>query len=96
LVFAASEVPVLTKGKGNKLINISSLKASSREEVLVGLQLLGPEDSLTVYAGKRHYTLKPADLAHYRGARARQGSRLPRGLQNVTSIQVGCDAKPTE
>lgn len=88
LVFAAADVPVLTRGKGNKLINIPSSKARLREELVIDVQLLGEKDSLTVFAGKRHYTLKPADLDHYRGERARRGSCLPRGLQNVTSAQV--------
>ncbi|MFC3908194.1 DNA topoisomerase IV subunit A [Legionella dresdenensis] len=88
LVFPAQELPVLTKGKGNKLINVPSAKAQQREEFVIDVQLLGANDMLTVYAGKRHYTLKPADLGHYRGERGRRGNRLPRGLQNVTALEV--------
>lgn len=88
LIFGAADVPVLSRGKGNKLVSIPSAKAKLREEFVIDVQLLGDKDSLTVFAGKRHYTLKPADLDHYRGERARRGSRLPRGLQNVTSSQV--------
>lgn len=88
LVFPVSEAPVLNKGKGNKLVNIPSVKASLREEFVVDIQVLSNKDSLTVHAGKRHYTLKPADLEHYKGERGRRGNRLPRGLQNVTLLQV--------
>lgn len=88
LVFPIADIPVLNKGKGNKLINISSAKAQSREEYLIDVQPLTDKDSLTVFAGKRHYTLKPADLEHYKGERGRRGNRLPRGLQNVTQLQV--------
>ncbi|KTD24102.1 DNA topoisomerase IV subunit A [Legionella maceachernii] len=88
LVFPIKELPELSRGKGNKLINIPSAKAQLREEFLVDLQVLSPEDSLTVHAGKRRFTLKAADLNHYLGERGRRGSRLPRGLQNVTQLQV--------
>lgn len=91
LVLAASEVPILSKGKGNKLINIPSAKARAREEFVIDIQILDENDSLTVFAGKRHYTLKPADLKLYQGARARRGNCLPRGLQNVTGSQVNLD-----
>ena len=89
LVFSALELPQLLRGKGNKLINIPSLKASQREEFVVDVQLLQPEEAITVHAGKRHFTLKAADLQHYQGERGRRGNRLPRGLQNVTALQVG-------
>jgi topoisomerase-4 subunit A len=88
LIFPAQEVPELSRGKGNKLINISSAKAASREEYLIDLQVLSAGESLTVHAGKRHFTLKGADLDHYKGERGRRGNRLPRGLQNVTQLQV--------
>ncbi|MFI4918669.1 MAG: DNA topoisomerase IV subunit A [Legionellales bacterium] len=88
LILALQELPELSRGKGNKLINIATAKASSREEYLVDLQLLSGTDSLTVHAGKRHYTLKGADLEHYKGARGSRGAKLPRGLLSVTQLQV--------
>ncbi|STX27503.1 DNA topoisomerase IV subunit A [Legionella beliardensis] len=88
LVFSAEELPLLSKGKGVKLINIPSAKADVREEYLIDVQILNKNDFLTVHAGKRHYTLKPTDLEHYRGERARRGHCLPRGLQNVTALRV--------
>ena len=92
LIFPVSELPELSRGKGNKLINISAAKAAQREEFVVDLQVLFREDSLTVHAGKRHFTLKPADLDHYLGERGRRGNRLPRGLQNVTGLQISVAA----
>jgi topoisomerase-4 subunit A len=86
LVFAANELPELVRGKGNKLINIPTSKAALREEFVIDVQSLAPDDALTVHAGKRHFTLKAADLSHYEGERGRRGNRLPRGLQNVTAL----------
>lgn len=88
LIFAANQLPELTRGKGNKLINIPTAKAMQREEFVIDVQLIAPEDALTVFAGKRHFTLKGADLSHYQGERGRRGNCLPRGLQNVTALQV--------
>ena len=79
---------MLSRGKGNKLISIPSAKASLREEFIIDVQLITANDALTVHAGKRHFTLKLADLAHYQGERGRRGNRLPRGLQNVSSLEV--------
>ena len=88
LIFSINELPELSRGKGNKLISIPSAKAASREEFIIDLHILSGVDALTVHAGKRHFTLKGADLAHYKGERGRRGNRLPRGLQNVTHLQV--------
>ncbi len=88
LVFSADELPKLSRGKGNKLIHIPSLKAAAREEVVIDLQLMTSLDALIVRAGKRHFTLKTADLAHFQGERGRRGHRLPRGLQNVTALEI--------
>lgn len=88
LVFSANELPELSRGKGNKLINIPSAKSASREEYIVDMQTLTLNDALTVHAGKRHFTLKGADLVHYQGERGRRGNHLPRGLQSVTHLQV--------
>lgn len=88
LIFSLEELPELSRGKGNKLISIPSQKTISREEYVIDIRCLLLTDALTVYAGKRHFTLKGADLIHYKGERGRRGNRLPRGLQNVTHMLV--------
>ncbi len=93
LIFLANELPQLTRGKGNKLINIPTAKASAREEFVTDVQIIAVDEALTVHAGKRHFTLKAADLLHYQGERGRRGNRLPRGLQNVTALEVAMNGK---
>jgi topoisomerase IV subunit A len=89
LVFPISEVPQLNRGKGIKLIQIPGPKVLSREEYLLDVRVLGPnQPGITVYAGKRQFTLKRSDLTHYEAKRATRGHRLPRGLQAVTSMTV--------
>lgn len=88
LVFPVRDLPELGKGKGNKIINIPSSRASEHEEYMVGAVVLGVEDTLIVYAGKRKLKLKGADLEHYLGERGRRGNKLPRGFQNVAGIEI--------
>ena len=88
LVFPVADLPQLSKGKGNKLISIPALRAQSREEYVVALATAAPDTAITLIAGKRKLTLKPADLEHYYGERGRRGNKLPRGLQRVDEIVV--------
>ncbi|MDT8371843.1 MAG: DNA topoisomerase IV subunit A [Gammaproteobacteria bacterium] len=88
LVCAANEVPVMNKGKGVRLINIPQARFSAGQEWLHSVTCVPQDRSLTLHAGKRHLTLKPADLAHYNGERGKRGHKLPRGLQKVTQVEL--------
>ncbi len=88
LVFPLGELPELARGKGNKIMNIPLARVQSREEFLLSVQVLQPGQSLTVFSGKRHLTLKAADLEHYRGERGRRGNKLPRGFQKVDKVEA--------
>ena len=88
LVFPLTDLPVLSKGKGNKIINIPSAKAKAREEYVTLVNVISPTDAITLHAGKRKLTLKPSDIQHYCGERGRRGNKLPRGLQRVDRIEI--------
>lgn len=88
LMFPLKELPRLAKGKGNKIISIPTARVADRIEFVVAMTVVTEEDTLTVYAGRRHHNLKPTDLEHYRGERGRRGNKLPRGFQNVDRIEV--------
>ena len=88
LVFAVSELPVLAKGKGNKMIGIPGERLIKREEWMVDFVILPDGAHLQVESGKRILTLKNTDLAHYRGERGRRGNKLPRGFQRVDALGV--------
>ena len=94
LVFPLEQLPQLAKGKGSRLISIPSAQAAARQEVLVAFTCLSSDQSLTLYCGQRHLTLKPADLANYTGSRAQRGVKLPRGFQRVDRLEVS--ARPTQ
>ena len=88
LLFPLADLPSLSRGKGNKMIAIPGARAREREEFVVAIAVLGDEDGLTLWAGKRHLTLKRGELDHYRGERGRRGNKLPRGFQRVERMQV--------
>ena len=88
LLHPVSELPALTKGKGNKIIGVPPAKAAAHEEFVVAIAVVSRDGNLTVHSGQRHFTLKPADLEHYAGERGRRGSLLPRGFQRVDKVSV--------
>ncbi|HDL5225288.1 DNA topoisomerase IV subunit A [Mannheimia haemolytica] len=88
LVFLVSELPQLSKGKGNKIINISAAAAKSGDEYLARLLVIKPTNSLVFVSGKRKITLKPSDVDNYRGERARKGSQLVRGLSTNSTVEI--------
>jgi topoisomerase IV subunit A len=89
LCFPVAELPVLARGKGNKIIGIPSGRVADRLEFVVSMTVLPADGSITVYAGRRHHNLKASDLEHYRGERGRRGNKLPRGFQNVDRVEAG-------
>ena len=88
LVHPLAELPRLAKGKGVKIIQIPAAKAEAREELVVDVEVVPPGASLTVHAGKRSLTLKPADLALYALGRGRRGRMLPRGFQRAERLEI--------
>lgn len=86
LLFPLAYLPVLSRGKGNKIINIPAARIAAHEEYVVDLAILNENSSLTLYSGKRHITLKPSDLIYYQGERGRRGNKLPRGFRRVEKI----------
>ena len=88
LVFPVKELPILPKGKGNKIIHIPSSRAAAREEWMTALCVAGKTQSLRLVSGKHHLTLKPKDIEYYRGERGHRGSKLPRGYQQIDAIEL--------
>ncbi|PRI43157.1 DNA topoisomerase 4 subunit A [Haemophilus influenzae] len=88
LIFPAQDLPVLSKGKGNKIVTIPAANAKDRSELLTKLLLISDQASLEFHSGKRKIVLKPEDLQKFRAERGRKGSTLPRGLHTNLEIMV--------
>ncbi len=88
LLFPAKELPIMPKGKGNKMIGIPTSKFAKGAEFVVDAVVVPEDKSLILHCGNRKFTLKPADLKNYIAERARRGGNLPRGYQRVDKLEV--------
>ncbi len=91
LAFPLADVPELTKGKGNKLINVPPKRLKAGEEYVVGVTVMAPKQEILVWAGQRYLRMGRKDIEHFRGDRAHRGRKLPRGFQRVTRIELAED-----
>ena len=91
LVFPLADLPEMARGKGNKLIGIQSARAAAREEFVAGLCVVTQGDTLQVTSGGHYRNFKWSELEHFRGERGRRGSKLPKGYQRVTHLEVVAD-----
>lgn len=80
LVYPLTELPMMKKGKGNKLIDLKD------GDSVVAITTFSEGDSLALDSGKRTLTLKPMDIANFMGTRGRRGALLPKGFQKVSAI----------
>ncbi|MFZ0218933.1 MAG: DNA topoisomerase IV subunit A [Candidatus Aquirickettsiella sp.] len=89
LIISAQELPILARGKGNKMLQIPTKKLEQREEFISKIAILPSKNSkLTLISGKKQFSLKAADLANYIGKRGQRGQKLPRGLQKLDALTV--------
>jgi topoisomerase-4 subunit A len=83
LGFKVSDVPEMPKGKGNKLFDIPSKKAASREEVLTAVAVVPPQGTLVLWSGEKQKTFTWGELKEFKGERAQRGAVLPRGWRQI-------------
>jgi topoisomerase-4 subunit A len=88
LCFPLDELPMLARGKGNKIIGIPAARFKVGDECMLAATVVAGDAGVQVASGKRVMTLKPRDLEHYLGARGRRGALLPRGWRNVAGIEA--------
>ncbi len=88
LVFPVKDLPMLARGKGNKIMQIPPKRVAEREEFMIATAVLSEKDSLVVHAGKRYIKIKFSELENYCGERGRRGNKLPRGFQKVDRVEV--------
>jgi topoisomerase-4 subunit A len=86
LLFEMEELPELSKGKGNKLINIPGKNYQSGEEKMIAATVVPEDGSLQVVTGTRVMTIKWDDLDNYYGDRALRGRMLPKGWRKVERL----------
>ncbi|NNG77006.1 DNA topoisomerase IV subunit A [Acinetobacter terrae] len=82
LVIDLSELPILNKGKGNKLIQLEP------KEQILSMTLICLNEIIQVVAGQQQLKLKGDDLQKYIGKRATKGQLLPRGYQKANKLFI--------
>ncbi len=82
LIIDLSELPILNKGKGNKLIQLEE------KDQIIAMTTLNLDEIIQVVAGQQQLKLKGDDLQKYMGKRATKGQLLPRGYQKANRLLV--------
>ncbi|MDB9933396.1 DNA topoisomerase IV subunit A [Candidatus Thioglobus sp.] len=88
LIFPISELPHLSKGKGNKLIQIANKDFIDREEFVIGICAIKDNQKLRVQYGKKHKKYSFEELVNFVSHRARKGLILPGVFKKVDSIEA--------
>jgi topoisomerase-4 subunit A len=88
LVTELSELPQMSRGKGNKIINIPAARLKAGDETVTALSLIQDGEKLTVHAGRKYKVMKPDEVDGYYGERGRRGLKLPRGYRSVDRLEV--------
>lgn len=87
LIFPVTDLPQLSKGKGNKILSISASDFASGADKLAWLLLLPAHSTVTFHVGKRKIKMRPEELQKFHGERGRRGV-LMRGLQRIDRIET--------
>ncbi len=88
LVIPVKDLPVLPKGKGNKIINIPSKKVASGDEFMWVITLVQDGESITLYSGKRTKKMNADEVDSYVGERGNRGLKLSRGYRSIDAVEV--------
>ncbi|MFT8211681.1 MAG: DNA topoisomerase IV subunit A [Symbiopectobacterium sp.] len=92
LLFPVSDLPQLSKGKGNKIISISSADFAAGKDRLAILLVLSPQATVKLFSGKRKIVVRASE---HHGERGRKGT-LSRGLQHIDRIEVDAPQAPKD
>jgi len=86
LVFPATELPQMPKGKGNKILNIPKKRLKSGDEVMVSAVAVGAA-GVRLHVGKRYLNMAGDDLARHHGERAQRGLKIASSYRNVERLE---------
>ena len=89
IIFSVNEMPILEKGKGNKIIGIPKDQLQIQDgERIASIYIIPVGATIVIYAGKHFLRLTPKNQENYRSKRGYRGRKLPRGYRNVTQVNI--------
>jgi topoisomerase-4 subunit A len=86
LCYYLCELPELSKGKGNKLIQIPTARLKKGEEHVTGATVVPVGGTCRIWAGQKYLRIAYNDLEEYWGERTQRGFKVPRGYQRISHI----------
>jgi len=87
LIFTLDQLPELAKGKGNKIIHIPKKQFQEHDERLSHFKTFpNHADLIITRLNGDSMTIKNKDIDKFIANRAKRGRSLPRGYQQVSSI----------
>ena len=89
LMIEASELPILGRGRGNKIINIAGpqLKDPKGERVTL-LATLTKKQALVLFTQAAHRVMRFPDLCKHQGTRGGRGTKLSKSWRNFQRFEV--------
>ena len=89
LMVKASELPILGRGRGNKIINIAGpqLKDAKGERVTL-LAALTEKQALVLFTQAAHRVMRFSDLCEHQGTRGGRGTKLSKSWRNFQRFEV--------
>jgi topoisomerase-4 subunit A len=82
LAIKLAEIPVMTKGRGKKLITLSG------DAKLVNFVILSKKDKLKLSFNKKVLEMSLANLQEYAAEIGQRATKLPKGYQNITNVEI--------
>lgn len=89
LMIEASELPILGRGRGNKIINIAGpqLKDAQGERVTL-LATVTEKQALVLFTKATHRVMRFSDLCEHQGTRGGRGTKLSKSWRNFQRFEV--------
>ncbi|NLK84938.1 MAG: DNA topoisomerase IV subunit A [Aeromonadales bacterium] len=88
LIYKLKELPALSQGKGNKLMNINGAKLAIGADGIAAMAVIPENCSMVIHCGKRVINLSAKEIAERLSSRSKAGDALPRGFQKVDYLEV--------
>ena len=85
LIFPCGEMPLLGRGKGQKIMHFPVPKKGANRETLRAITVLKPEQSLLIDSGRK-FKMKEGDQTNYVSDRAKRGLFLPKGFRSINKL----------
>lgn len=88
LIYKASELPQLSSGRGNKLININGAKLEVGADGVAAIAVVPQDGRAVLHAGKKILKITAQQIVDKLSVRSKAGEVLPRGYQKTDYIEV--------